>query len=451
MGTLNIEQYKASRPDGGINLVIAGAGTGKTKTLVEKVNTVIRKGKIKPEQILILTFSKKAAEEIKDRVKQSAGEMADLINSSTFHSFCLKFLKESIEPFLEISDYRKFPDIIDSELKNELMYEFIKESYSDFLGIPVDVVQYILDNYENLAIWQKKKLDKLQITEKIKGLRESYSLFKKEKNLIEFEDLIDYSIDILQNFGDIRRVINNRYRYIFIDEFQDTSENNFELIKLLLSRGSPNLFVVGDDWQSIYGFRNARIEYIVGMKGFFPKVNIFKLKVNYRSRKEIVSISNRFIRKNRYRTRKKLKSYKGKGGHVQGLAVREHLSEIKHITEIIDDNIHKSDVIAVLYRNNWQGIQISKKLENYSTYIKSGKIKLMTIHSSKGLEFHTVIISGVADRILPDRTSDIEEERRLFYVALTRAKERLYIIYHINKSGELSRFARELGYNAVSS
>ncbi len=446
MSSLNRQQYQASRPDGGVSLVIAGAGTGKTSTLVEKVKNIIKEGNIDSRNILILTFSRKAAEEIRERVRSVIGESADNITSGTFHSFCLGFLRAHDKIFLKTEGFTSFPQVIDDELREKLIRQLVEDALDNFLGLPIDVVKYLLESYDRLNTQTKKKLIRMGISDNIDKLRGVFRELKKERNCIDFQDMIDYSIRLLKENRDIRQSIIERFRYILVDEFQDTSEDNFRLIKLMLPDSNQNFFVVGDDWQSIYGFRNARVEYIVRMKIFFPDVHVFKLRTNYRSRKEIVLISNRFIRNNSVRTRKRIRSFKGRGGTISGIRVAGFADEISSIRAILEREINNAEEIAILYRNNWQGGYIAEHLNDYRKFINEEKLQLMTIHSSKGLEFHTVIIAGLSDEVIPDRSSDLEEERRLLYVALTRARERLYLLYHTSKGGEISRFAGELGF-----
>jgi superfamily I DNA/RNA helicase len=205
------------------------------------------------------------------------------------------------------------------------------------------------------------------------------------------------------------------------------------MMRLLCRNGEKNLFAVGDDWQAIYGFRNARVEYILGMKKYFPHLRVHKLTINYRSRAELVSVSNRFIKGNKKRTKKKLSAALGRGGSVYHYSVSSFDEECILVKNLLEKNTGET---AILFRNNRQGEALLKRFPEIE---HRENTFFMTIHSSKGLEFNTVIITGVDDAIIPDRNSYIEEERRLFYVALTRAKERLYVV-----SREASRFGREL-------
>lgn len=448
MTFLNRQQYLASLPDSGVSLVIAGAGTGKTKTLVEKVKNVISAGIAKPEEILILTFSSKAAQEIKDRVKSGIGNGAEYINSGTFHSFCLNFLRNNERAFQSSYGFVHFPRVIDQEEKVKLLKDELQDSLDRFLGLPVDVAAGLIDGLERLDKRIFEKLERMGITEELQNIRARYKTLKISQGLIDFNDMMEYTIDILSNNESIRQDTISKYKYIFVDEFQDTSEDNFLLLWLLLPDANPNLFLVGDDWQSIYGFRGSKVEYIVKMKKYFPNSIIYKLNLNYRSRKEIVKFTNNFIKKNKYRTSKKLKSAMGRGGIILDFCIDTLEEEVKVISGILKSEKGKaqkdSNGVAVLYRNNWQGNYILNIL--LSEGIETDKLTFLTMHSSKGLEFDTVIIAGVSDKIIPDASADIEEERRLFYVALTRAKNALYIVHHRSADDELSIFARELGF-----
>ncbi len=447
MISLNKEQYLASRPDRGVSLVIAGAGTGKTRILVEKVKNIISEGITDPKSILILTFSAKAAQEIKERVEYGVGKGAESITSGTFHSFCLGFLRDNSSVFLDRYGFERFPEVIDKEEKDKLRRDLLRGLIDRFLGLPVNVVSGLLESTGRLEKRIFRKLERIGIIKEADEFNKQFNVYKISNNLIDFGDMMNYTIDLLANDNSIREQTIAKYRYILVDEFQDTSEDNFRLLKLILPDSKRSLFMVGDDWQSIYAFRGSSIDYIVKVKKYFNEAAIYKLIHNYRSRKEIVKLSNNFIRKNRYRTGKKLKAVKGKGGTVKNYCTASLEEEAEMIAGIIkkqsENTKYNSNDIAVLYRNNWQGSYISRKLD---PIIKEYPVKLMTMHASKGLEFDTVIIAGISDDVIPDASCDIEEERRLFYVALTRARDNLYILHRKSADGNLSAFAEELGF-----
>ncbi len=443
----NREQALASRPDRGVTLVIAGAGTGKTSCLIEKTRNLIEHGIVPPGEILILTFSRKAADEISERIVRHLGPAGKNIAAGTFHSFSYGIIREYLHSRPPALPPLPVPSILDREGQESVIDELIRRDLGKLRGLPAPVIRQLMGKERPLEATVIRRLQELGIAEVIESIRMDYERWKTENNVFDFGDLIVKASEILTNDASYRKAIRERHRYLLVDEFQDTSEDNFRLLKLILPEKNPDLFVVGDDWQSIYGFRNARVEYIIGMKKFFDRPKIIKLKVNYRSRREIVALSGRFIARNRRRTAKKLVSASGPGGAITAIRTRDRHEELACIKFILSN---EGEDIAVLYRNNWQGELIKKRLGQDNTGKKGcedfgGGPRFMTMHASKGLEFRSVIIAGISDDIIPDPMSDLEEERRLFYVALTRAREKLYLLCHGRENGKLPRFLRELG------
>lgn len=435
MSKLNRQQYRASRADSGIHLVIAGAGTGKTVTLIEKIRSIIESGKTDPEKILVLTFSRKAAGELKERLELSGG--IDGVTIGTFHSYSLGILRRFTSDFLQDAGFAVFPKIMEDGDKDTLLGELVRERRGDFFGMPDSQVRRLLER-ENWTVSERRKLENSGLLTAFEGLRELLLERKRAACMMDFEDIITYCNGLLKRREDILAQITGSLEYVLVDEYQDTSDNNFELLRMLVCDGGKNLFVVGDDWQAIYGFRNARVEYILNMAKYFPKITVHKLTRNYRSRSEIVALSNKFIKGNKKRTRKKLVSGKGRGGLVRHYAVFSQKQEQILVEKIINK---EEGEIAVLFRNNWQRDVL---LKTFPDFAEQKNIHLLTMHAAKGLEFDTVIIIGVDDSIIPDKNCKVEEERRLFYVALSRAKESLYIISRLKDENKLPLFAKEL-------
>lgn len=442
MNSLNREQKRAVHSGKSIVCVIAGAGTGKTKTLIQKVYTLIHDKNIPAEQILVLTFSRKAADEIKDRISIQSCNKGSGISTGTFHSFSLQILRTHCCDSLQQFGFTGFPDIISDEVKAEYIRSEIRKHKELFCGLPVTIIESMVFNEKRFSPFTTGKLNKSGITSALSIVRKNYSEYKIRKNLIDYEDMIQYTNSILENNTELRGIIQKKFKYILIDEFQDTSENNMRLIKNITPSENPGLFVVGDDWQSIYAFRNARVDYIINLKKYFPNSSTITLYKNYRSRQEIVSLSNKFIKHNKIRTKKNLKSAHGTGGTIKTHSCQTRDTECRIIAEIVRNNLNGDT--AILYRNNWQGKYITEFLVKEFGDRITDTLQLMTMHASKGLEFNTVIITGISDKILPDPSSDIEEERRLMYVALTRAKETLHIVHYLQNENKLSKFAREL-------
>ena len=442
MDDLNHEQYLASRADTGVNLVLAGAGTGKTRTLVEKVRNVIRDLPMEPEHVVVLTFSRKAAEELRERVAARSGPRGREVTAGTFHSYCLDLLRRNAGILMRTRGFSRFPAVIDDDERKRIIRDLIHADLRRFLGMPSGVVYDLMMKRDSLAAWKRKRLVESGLEEALEDLEGRFRALKLERNLIDYGDMMNFAISMIEENRAVRGDVLSRHRYIFVDEFQDVAGDNIRLLKLILPDAGGNLFAVGDDWQSIYGFRGASVNYIVGMQRHFPGTRVHRLTVNYRSRREIVSLSKRFIRKNRFRTRNRLRSGRGGGGRVRFHVVGSFEEEVEAIRGVLDAR-GASLRTAVLYRNNWQGSCLKEGL--CSNDDGSGGVSFMTMHAAKGLEFDCVIIAGVCDGIIPDADNSIEEERRLLYVACTRARDELHIIAYLNDEGEVGRFGRELG------
>ncbi|MFA5719852.1 MAG: 3'-5' exonuclease, partial [Acholeplasmataceae bacterium] len=267
-----------------------------------------------------------------------------------------------------------------------------------------------------------------------KQLKKYNKLLKKQR-LVDFTDLERLLLEKLKN-KTFESHLKNQYKYIFIDEFQDTSSYQFSLVKHLKSDDGM-IFAVGDPDQSIYGFRGANKNIIQQFLKHF-KATLYTLDLNYRSSKEIVAISNRLIVHNTNRYPKSLHSCIKEKGQIHIRYFKDATNKVEYILKEIRHLLTlgiKYEDIAILYRNHYVSNTLKHALKD--SYIQN--INLLTIHQSKGLEFKAVMIIGLNEGILP--MEDIEEDRRLMYVAMTRAKRHLYLL--IDKSQKVSRFINE--------
>jgi len=432
IGMLNKEQNKAAKFSEGISVVIAGAGSGKTKTLVKRIENTLREGRVKPEEILILTFSRKAAEEIRER---SGKEIDDAykITAGTFHSLCYRILSENPKLLSEHFGIEKF-NVMSEDDEEKLLSEMVASKIDNFMGLSNKTVFYLLKNLHRLDESRIKTLTDIGITRELESVKTDFENYKKERSLLTFSDLIFCANSILTDNPDFREKMRKRFKYIFVDEFQDTSDDNFLLLKNLLPDDKPNLFAVGDDWQSIYGFRDANIDYMIRPHKYFRSVSKYFLTVNYRSRREIIRISERAIKRNKNRSRKKIKSASGAGGEITFMQYSSWKDEIELIKQILSQSVVGTN--CVLYRNNYYGDRIKKEICDCG-------VSFSTIHGAKGLEYDNVILCGVEDGVFPCAFNSLEEERRLLYVALSRAKEKLFVLYKKTESIE-PLFIREI-------
>lgn len=286
----------------------------------------------------------------------------------------------------------------------------------------------------------------------------SYISYCTNKSYLDFNDLISKTISLFKNQPDILNKFQNIYRYILVDEFQDVNNLQVELIKLLLT-DSTQLFCVGDDWQSIYGFRGSNVSYIVEFEKHFPSSKTIKLNMNYRSTQHIVGASNEVIKHNKYKIDKELSASKKSESKIVVFSGNDEDANInfciEKVHELLQNGLRNEDILF-LYRR-------SKMYTPYYEAFKSEGIQVSgkTIHSAKGLEAKVVFIIGLTegnggfpDIWLEDRIFQVikkanhdlllEEERRLFYVALTRAKDKLYLI---TEKGNASSFLKEIPEN----
>jgi DNA helicase-4 len=286
-------------------------------------------------------------------------------------------------------------------------------------------------------------------------LVEKYIAYCINKSFLDFNDMISRSISLLAHHEDIAHKFRNRFKYILVDEFQDVNNLQVELIKLLLTK-STQLFCVGDDWQSIYGFRGSNVSYIIDFEKHFAPAKLIKLNLNYRSTQHIVGASNEVIKHNKFRVEKEIKASKQSEHKIvvySGNNEKENLQFcIDTVRKFLDEGLSSEDILF-LYRR-------SKMYTPYFFGFKNENLRVQakTIHAAKGLEAKVVFIIGLTDGYggfpdiwLEDRIFQVvkkanhdlllEEERRLFYVALTRAKEKLFLI---TEKGKESSFIKEI-------
>lgn len=288
-----------------------------------------------------------------------------------------------------------------------------------------------------------------------KPLLKDYKKYCINKSYLDFNDLITTSISLFKNNKDIARHYRNRFNYILVDEFQDVNNLQVELLKLLLTSRNK-LFCVGDDWQSIYGFRGSNPEYILNFETHFKNAGIIKLNLNYRSTQNIVEAGNEVIRKNKYRVDKQMTAIKKSARKIVVYSGNDLAENVEYATKEVKKLLkegYAGDDILFLYRR-------SKMFSEYRNRFRREKIRIQakTIHAAKGLEAKIVFIVGLKegyggfpDIWLKDRLFQVikkanhdlllEEERRLFYVAVTRARDELYLLA---EKGNESSFIAEI-------
>lgn len=544
MTVLNNEQKRIISDSQGVKLVISGPGTGKTTTVTHFLANILARKKAKPEQVLAVTFTVKAAREMEERVRELTGQNPDVF---TIHSFARRVVS-SYPPPGYTSDFL----IIDDKQQWRLLRQLIKRQSLDIHPQAAKEILGLARNTRDELLLEKHKLSPLY---------KSYMQALKQNNAMDFDALLTWSVWVLNNNSAAWKDYSTKYRYLLVDEFQDTSRLQYALL-LPLARATGNLLCVGDYDQSIYGFRGADVSLILNLEKDFPNLSTHYLKQNYRSTKAIVQAANALIAKNQkrrpkphltdrpqgdavirrsfadqhremefvastitkcknmgaawsdfavlyrmhtlgilltqvltekqipyrvvgdtdyfdlpeiknilcfFRLKEKPDNPEAAGDALSVLSNLEHssprrklalimelLAPMQDLVEIYRAILKQTGMMQQLQRNTSQrGIKAVENVEELETVLNefSGKgiesflqftrqarsaqdqdaVNLLTIHAAKGLEYDTVFVVGVDDEMLPHsqnkKPDEIEEERRLFYVAITRAKNQLYLTY----------------------
>lgn len=360
----NIQQKEAIETIEGNLLLLAGAGTGKTATLVERTANMLKQG-IRPESILLLTFTNKAAKEMKSRIMDKVGE-GEKITATTFHSFCYRFLIQHMYYLKEVGYHTKI-QIIDGGEQGDIIRTIrdkkIKEMrYGKFPSRKILTDLYSASINARVSytdICKKCRAIKGYERECVEVLRE-YDQYKRDRQYMDFDDLLYWTIYILENHENVRRRMDHTYKYIMCDEYQDTNVIQDYLLDLLC-RDISNLAVVGDDNQSIYRFRGAHIENILTFPDRHEGCRVIKLEENYRSTQEILDVSNEMMKHARVGYPKRLH------GQVHGETVR--IQSYQRETDLLDDImsiIENRDCelkdIAVIVRSSYQSNRLELRL-----------------------------------------------------------------------------------------
>ena len=351
---LNEKQREAVLYNDGPLLIIAGAGAGKTKTLTTKIAFLIEEKDISPYNILAITFTNKAAKEMKDRLFLQIGNDAKKLTVSTFHSFGLKLLRENYERL----GYDKNFVIMDSDDSLTVVKKIIKDmGYDPKIYNPRAIRNKISScknemtspaQYERFAVSDYEKV--------IKEVYEKYETKLQRNNSVDFDDLLLLPIELFKKNPDVLEKYQNLYQYILIDEYQDTNEAQYILTKLL-SEKNRKITCVGDDSQSIYSFRGANYKNILNFEKDYKDAKTILLEQNYRSTSTILNAANQVIKNNKMKKEKNLWTARGEGEKIKYYRAFNERDEaqyvIRKIKELINKSIEYKD-IAVLYRTNAQ-------------------------------------------------------------------------------------------------
>lgn len=362
--TLNKEQKEAVLTTDGPLLLLAGAGSGKTRVLTHRIAYLIDEMGVNPWNILAITFTNKAAEEMRERVDRIVGFGADQIWVSTFHSTCVRILRRYIDRLgyennftiydtddqkTVIKDICKRLDIDTKMLRERSLMSAISSAKDDLIG-PVEYQLHTMGDFT------KKKIGMVY---------QEYQNTLKKNNALDFDDLICKTVELFKACPEVLDYYQERFRYIMVDEYQDTNTAQFELIRLLAEK-YRNLCVVGDDDQSIYKFRGANIRNILDYEKVYPEAVVIKLEQNYRSTQNVLDAANAVIRNNVKRKDKALWTDKGAGSRIHFRQFDTAFEEAEYIADDISDRVRKGEVkygdCAVLFRTNAQARLLEERM-----------------------------------------------------------------------------------------
>jgi DNA helicase-2/ATP-dependent DNA helicase PcrA len=353
--SLNSEQKKAVEYDNGPQMIVAGAGSGKTRVLTYKVAYLIDIG-YKPESILALTFTNKAANEMKERIRELVGAKADNIWMGTFHSIFARILRIEAGSL----NYRSNFSIYDTEDSLSLVSNIISNFDINIEGITANSVRHKISNLKNHMIMPdeyKKHHVKSFIDEKVAEIYVEYQKRLIENNAMDFDDLLLKPIDLFNENPKIHQKYKKKFEYLLVDEFQDTNKAQYEILKLLVSKDGK-IALVGDDAQSIYSWRGANLANMLNFEKDFPKHKIFKLEQNYRSTKNILAAADSIIKNNKSQIVKTLWTENNDGEQLTLLKCSDEKDEAFQIAKYIKQEISKKKLslkdFAILYRTNAQ-------------------------------------------------------------------------------------------------
>ncbi len=423
---LSMEQEKAIKHVKGPALILAVPGAGKTTVLIHRTVNLILNHKISPERILSITFSKASARDMKERFNKAFSDISSIpIQFSTIHSFCFSLIRE-------YAYMNRIKYTLIEEEKNQLnKYNLIKKLYLDINKeyITEEKLESLLNSMgyiKNmmLTVDEFLKGNKSDI-ENFKTIYDLYEKYKRDNNLIDFDDMLTISLEILQRNKQILEKYRAKYDFIQVDEGQDTSKVQMEIIKLLAIPNN-NLFIVADDDQSIYGFRGAYPKALLNFTKVYPNGKLFFMEQNYRSSRNIVSVCNRFIKRNTLRYNKNICTDNSFIEPINIVKVNTINEEYKYLIEDLKNR--ELGRCCILYRNNLSSIGLIESFErnNIPFYMRDTKVRF----------FNHWLVQDIINFILFSQdTSNISLYESIYY------KKRGYI------SKKQINYAKTLNYS----
>lgn len=477
---LNLSQQYAVLLNDDHNLILAGAGSGKTSVLTARVAYLLQSHLAQAEELLLVAFGRDAAKEMEQRIDARIGMAAEQVRVNTFHQLGLKILND-----VEDGDVVISPIALDSNLKQAWCVDWLKKHWmtptnfkrwqkhlsnwpiaylagDDELGSHVEnpkLIAWLEKQLDQLAMLglgkkelQQRLIDHHDYTRLNSELSLCWPCYQAWQQMLKEQKQIDFNIMISRATEYVvKGKFKSAWKFIMIDEYQDISPQRMALIQALCDQNPQtcNLFAVGDDWQSIYQFAGSDVDLTMGFTERFPHSTVHNLDTTYRFNDQLGAVANQFIQVNPNQIRKTLNSFKQQKQKSVFIAPSSNLEKI---LDQLNRQASQTKSVLLLGRNHYHKPELLKDWQNH---YRSLDIEFMTCHASKGKEADFVIIVGVDEGQFPARVKALHidgalaqssddfpyaEERRLFYVALTRAKEKVWITHSC--SGSV--FVREL-------
>jgi len=410
---LNEEQQRAVKTTEGPLLILAGAGSGKTKTLTHRMAYLINQHKATPFNILSVTFTNKAAKEMRERVAKLLGENPDnrsfMPFMGTFHSICVRILRQD-------GEHAGIPHnfvIFDESDRLSAIKQASKQLMLDEKSFPPRTLSSLISSAKNELVTPAEYagMGSGPIYRAAAQVFPVYEKLLKDAGALDFDDLIGRTVHLLQTHSELRKKWQRQFRYVMIDEYQDTNAAQYKLVKLLINE-HQNIAVVGDDWQSIYSWRGADFRNILNFERDYPKATIIKLEQNYRSTKAILDAAHAIITKNEQRSDKKLWTNAGEGQPVQVLQVANERAEgeaiVRRVRNAVDAKFRTYKDFAVLYRTNAQSRSIEETFIRYGIpYRIVGGVRFYDRKEIKDIMAYLRLIYQPEDRISFERIVNV--------------------------------------------
>ena len=399
LSQLNDEQIKPVLDIDGAVLVIAGAGSGKTRVLTTRIAYLVKEKKVNPADILAITFTNKAAGEMKHRLEQLVGNVADMW-VSTIHSMCVRILRRDIEYI----GYQKNFTIYDETDKDKVLKRVIED-----LGFESDKLLKLAKHFISKAknecldpLEFKKEYADLKMIDEIFAVYDGYQRYLDRSNCLDFDDLLYKTYLLFNKFPDLAKYYASKFRYVHIDEFQDTNTVQFEIAQFL-SSVHGNIFVVGDDDQSIYGWRGAKMENILNFDKIYADAKVYKLERNYRSTKKIIELANCIIKNNTGRREKQLWTENGDGAKIETFVGTDEMNEASYVALQIKNIMARNSSVdykdfAVFMRLNALSRAFEQEFTKYGIpYVVYGGFRFFERKEIKDVLAYLKVINNTYD------------------------------------------------------